>query len=99
MGILAGEQFIERDSPPQNAVEDVGSYSSSSEAGNFRLWGSARTRHTGIVAAKLCPGRELSPKMSETHSFSWRMRGQELRRAQTRGGSISSPAEQLGSNE
>jgi hypothetical protein len=79
MRVLAGEHFVESNSPPQNAVEDIGSNSSSSEAGNFRLWGSARTRHTRIVAAKLCPRRELSPKMSETHSFSSRVRSLAFR--------------------
>ena len=62
MGVLTGKQLIERNSPPQNAVEDIGSNSSSSEAGNFRLRGSARTRHTRIVAEKLCPRRERSRK-------------------------------------
>lgn len=65
MCVLARELLIQGDSPPQNAVEDIGSNSSSSEAGNFRLGGRARTRHTRIVVAKLCPGRELPPKMSE----------------------------------
>ena len=65
MCVLARELLIQGNSPPQNAVEDIGSNSSSSEAGNFRLGGRARTRHTRIVVAKLCPRRELPPKMSE----------------------------------
>src|SRR6476660_10425231 len=65
MCVLARELLIQGNAPPQNAVEDIGSNSSSSEAGNFRLGGRARTRHTRIVVAKLCPGRELPPKMSE----------------------------------
>ena len=66
MCVLARELLIQGNSPPQNAVEDIGSNSSSSEAGNFRLGGRARTRHTRIVVAKLCPRRELPPKMSES---------------------------------
>ena len=62
MCVLAREKFVECSSPPQNAVEDVGGNSSSGEAGNFRLRGSARTRHTRIVAEKLCPRRERSRK-------------------------------------
>src|SRR4029077_17936635 len=62
MCVLAREKFVECSSPPQNAVEDVGGNSSSGEAGNFRLRGSARARHTRIVAEKLCPRRELSRK-------------------------------------
>jgi hypothetical protein len=62
MCILAGEEVVERYPPPQNPVEKIGGNSSSGEAGNFRLWGSARTRHTRIVAAKLCPRRETSAK-------------------------------------
>jgi hypothetical protein len=60
--ILAGEELVERYTPPQNPVEKIGGNSSSGEAGNFRLWGSARARHTRIVAAKLCPRRETSAK-------------------------------------
>jgi hypothetical protein len=62
MYVFAREKFVERNSPPQNAVEDISGDSSSGEAGNFRLWGSARTRHTRIVADKLCPWRESSRK-------------------------------------
>jgi hypothetical protein len=60
--VFAGEELVERNSPPQNTVENIGGNSSSGEAGNFRLRGSARTRHTPIVAAKLCPRREASAK-------------------------------------
>jgi hypothetical protein len=62
MCVFARKKFVEGSSPPQNAVEDIGGNSSSGEAGNFRLRGSARTRHTRIVAEKLCPRRELSRK-------------------------------------
>src|SRR5215475_1552450 len=62
MRALTGEQFVERNSPPENAIEDIGGNSSSGEAGDFRLWGSALTRHTRIVAAKLCRGRETLGK-------------------------------------
>jgi hypothetical protein len=62
MCAFARKKFVECRSPPQNAVEDIGSNSSSGEAGNFRLRGSARTRHTRIVAEKLCPRRERSRK-------------------------------------
>src|SRR6476469_3362159 len=46
MCVLARQKIVERNAPPQNAVEDVGGNSSSGEAGNFRLRGSARARHT-----------------------------------------------------
>src|SRR5262245_45355234 len=62
MRLLAGKEVVERYVPPQNPVEKIGGNSSSGEAGNFRLWGSARARHTRIVAAKLCPRRETSAK-------------------------------------
>jgi hypothetical protein len=59
MGVFAGQEVVEGDTPPQNTVENIGGNSSCGEAGNFRLRGSARTRHTRIVAHKLCPGREV----------------------------------------
>src|SRR5262249_15793389 len=62
MCAFARKKFVEGSSPPQNAVEDIGGNLSSGEAGNFRLRGSARTRHIRIVAEKLCPRRELSRK-------------------------------------
>src|SRR5215470_9190611 len=62
MCAFARKKFVECRMPPQNAVEDIGGNSSSGEAGNFRLRGSARTRHTRIVAEKLCPRRERSRK-------------------------------------
>src|SRR6476659_4574540 len=62
MCAFAREKFVECRSPPQNAVEDIGGNSSSGEAGDFRLRGSARTRHTRIVAEKLCPRRERPRK-------------------------------------
>src|SRR5262245_7213679 len=63
MCIFAGQEVVQSYAPPQNPVEKIGGNSSSGEAGNFRLWGSARTRHTRIVAAKLCPRRETSAKI------------------------------------
>src|SRR4029453_3305526 len=62
MCMLAGEEVVECCAPLQNPVEKVGGNSSSGEAGNFRLGGSARARHTRIVAAKLCPRRENCAK-------------------------------------
>ena len=62
MCAFARKKFVEGRSPPQNAVEDIGGNSSSGEAGNFRLGGSVRTRHTRIVAEKLCLRREPSRK-------------------------------------
>jgi hypothetical protein len=59
MRVFAGEELVEGDAPPQNAVENVGGDSSSGKAGDFRLGRCARARHTPIVADKLCPGREL----------------------------------------
>jgi hypothetical protein len=43
MSVFSGQKIVERNSPPQNAVENIGGNSSSGEAGNFRLGGSART--------------------------------------------------------
>src|SRR5262249_38387369 len=67
MSGFAGEKFVERDAAPQHAVEDIGGDSSGGKAGDFRLGRGARTRHTPIVAAKLCRGRELWPKISTAH--------------------------------
>ena len=47
---FAGELLVERDSAPQNAVEDVGGDSTGGEAGDFRLGRCARTRHELIIA-------------------------------------------------
>jgi hypothetical protein len=46
---LAGKLFVERDMPPQNAVENVGGYSTGGEAGDFRLGGGARSRHGHLL--------------------------------------------------
>jgi hypothetical protein len=50
MGGFAGQLLIERDLPPQDAVENVGGDPSGGEAGDFRLRGGARTRHAPIIA-------------------------------------------------
>ena len=47
MGVFAGQEIVERNSPPQNAVENIGGDSSSGEAGNFRL---------GEVRGRAIPG-------------------------------------------
>jgi hypothetical protein len=60
--VLSGEKLVERNPSPQDAVENIGGNSSGCEAGDLRLGRSARTRHTPIVAGKLCPGRELREK-------------------------------------
>jgi hypothetical protein len=62
MCVFTRQHFVERNPPPQNPVENIGGDSSSGEAGNFRLGGSARARHTPIVAHKLCPRREAFGK-------------------------------------
>ena len=50
MGGLAGQLLVERDLPPQDAVENVGGDPSGGEAGDFRLRGGARSRHGPIIA-------------------------------------------------
>ncbi len=50
MGGLAGQLLVERDLPPQDAVENVGGDPSGGEAGDFRLRGGARSRHAPIIA-------------------------------------------------
>ena len=47
---LAGQLLVERDLPPQDAVENVGGDPSGGEAGDFRLGGDARARHAPIIA-------------------------------------------------
>ena len=74
MRVFAGQLLVERDAPPQNAVENVGGDSSGGEAGDFRLRGGARTRHTPIVAANCVHVAKLRQKMSVTHNFRARPR-------------------------
>ena len=59
---FARQLLVERDSPPQHAVENVGSDFAGGEAGNFRLGGGARTRHGDHLCRELCPGREAPAK-------------------------------------
>ena len=55
MGAFAGQLLVERDAPPQHAVEDVGGDPAGGEAGDFRLGGGARTRHGRDHCHELCP--------------------------------------------
>ena len=66
MGGLAGELLVERDLPPQDAVEDVGGDPSGGEAGDFRLGGGARSRHAPIIAMNCGRGAEESKKIFNT---------------------------------
>ena len=50
VGGFARQLFVERDFPPQDAIENVGGDPSGSEAGDFRLRGGARSRHVPIIA-------------------------------------------------
>ena len=50
MGVFAGELLVERNLPPQHAVENVGGDPAGGEAGDFRLGGGARSRHGPIIA-------------------------------------------------
>ena len=47
---LSGQLFVERDPPPQHAVENVGGDLAGGEAGDFRLRGGTRTRHAPLIA-------------------------------------------------
>ena len=67
MGGLAGQLLVERDLPPQDAVENVGGDPSGGEAGDFRLRGGARTRHGGDHCHELWLAREASGK--KCHRF------------------------------
>src|SRR5665213_253913 len=62
MGGFAGQLFVERNFPPQDAVENVGGNPSGGEAGDFRLRGGARSRHVRIIAHELWLGREPDGK-------------------------------------
>src|ERR1017187_7366073 len=62
MGGLAGQLLVERDLPPQDAVENVGGDPSGGEAGDFRLWGGARTRHGVDHCHELWLAREALDK-------------------------------------
>src|SRR5450759_207070 len=62
MRALARELLVERDSSPQDAVEDIGGYSTGGEAGDFRLGRGARSRHAAIIADELCRGHESNGK-------------------------------------
>ena len=54
VGALAGELLVERDAPPQHAVENVGGDPAGGEAGDFGLGGTARTRHDSQVLRGKC---------------------------------------------
>ncbi len=62
MGGLAGQLFVERDFPPQDAVENVGGDPSGGEAGDFRLGGGARSRHAPIIATNCGYGAKPGAK-------------------------------------
>ena len=62
MGGLAGQLLVERDLPPQHAVENVGGDPSGGEAGDFRLRGGARTRHDADHCHELWLAREALDK-------------------------------------
>jgi len=59
---LARELLVERDLPPQHSVDNVGGDAASSEAGDFRLWGTARTRHAFRYYRELWLPREAIGK-------------------------------------
>jgi hypothetical protein len=46
MGGAPGQLLVERDALPQHAVENIGGNSTGSEAGDFRLGGGTRSRHS-----------------------------------------------------
>ena len=50
MRAFAGQLLVERDAPPQHAIENVGGDPSGSEAGDFRLGGGTRSRHGRNIA-------------------------------------------------
>ena len=50
MGGFTGELVVQRDMPPQYAVENIGGNSAGGEAGDFRLGGGSRSRHKIIFA-------------------------------------------------
>ena len=66
---LAGKLLVERDFPPQHAVENVGGYPAGGEAGYFRLGGGARSRHVPIIATNCGLRAKGTEKTSITHRF------------------------------
>ena len=68
MRALARELLVERDAPPQHAVDDVGGDSTGGEAGDFRLRGGARSRHAALIAMK------CGADASATQKTSWMQR-------------------------
>ena len=62
MRALARELLVERDAPPQHAVDDVGGNSAGGEAGDFRLRGGARSRHAAPYCHEMWRGRECTAK-------------------------------------
>ncbi len=71
MGALAGELFVERDAPPQHAVENVGGDPARAKAGHFGLRGAARTRHDSqVLRGKCVPvAKELAENAADSQAF------------------------------
>ena len=66
---FAGQLLVERDLPPQDAVENVGGDPAGGEAGDFRLGGGARSRHNPIIATNCGWRAKPGEKTSVTHRF------------------------------
>jgi hypothetical protein len=69
MRALARQLLVERDAPPQHAVENFDGDPSGGEAGDFRLRGRARSRHSGNIAMNCGRVANGSQKNSWAHSF------------------------------
>ena len=69
VGGFAGQLLVERDLPPQDAVENVGGDPSGGEAGDFRLRRGARSRHNAIIATNCGWRAKGTEKTSVTHRF------------------------------
>ena len=64
----AGELFVERDLPPQYAVENIGGNAPGGEARDIRLRGGARSRHERKHCHEMCPAREADGKKPRSHT-------------------------------
>ena len=86
MRAFAGKLLVERDAPPQHAVENVGGNPAGGEAGNFRLWGGARARHGRQSLPRIVAdvAKRRAENVQLAHSFAQGPRSRERSQITTR---------------